>query len=170
MCFQLALRGPEIIHCACSCPSSLHTLGADSHHRCPLQHHTHIASDKRAHTTREQPLTVSPGRNTATMAAPQSNGRAKKVSKPKANGYLNASPNVGSINGHLNGHADKSQSSSVAMRPRKQRRTFSGAVTSIVLRYVVFCVSSLDTAVVLTSIGCRYGTSSSPPPSGVLPL
>ncbi|KZM26183.1 uncharacterized protein EKO05_0000433 [Ascochyta rabiei] len=69
------------------------------------------------------------------MAAPQSNGRAKKVSKPKASGYLN-----GSANGHLNGHADKSKSSSVAVRPRKQRRTFTGAVTSILLRLSVWYV------------------------------
>ncbi|KAJ4403823.1 hypothetical protein N0V91_006336 [Didymella pomorum] len=72
------------------------------------------------------------------MAAPQSNGRAKKTSKPKANGYLNGSPNVGSINGSLNGHADKSQSSSVAVRQRKQRRTFTGAITSIVLRLSIW--------------------------------
>jgi hypothetical protein len=68
------------------------------------------------------------------MATPQSNGRAKKTSKPKANGYLNGSPNVGSVNGQSNGHASKSQSSSIAVRHRKPRRTFTGAVTSIVLR------------------------------------
>ena len=96
-------------------------------------------SDNAAHTAREQPLTVSHGRNTATMAAPQSNGRAKKTSKPKANGYLNGSPNVGSTNGSLNGHADKSQSSSVTVRQRKRRRTFTGAITSIVLRSVFVC-------------------------------
>lgn len=169
MCFQLALRGPEIIHGACSCLSSLHTICADSHSRCPSQHRAHIASHHRAYSTREQSLTVSPGRSTATMAAPQSNGRAKKVSKPKANGYLNGTATVGSTNGQLNGHADKSKSSTVAVRPRKQRRTVTGAVTSIVLRYLASCVCSLTT-VVLTGVGCRYGTSSSPPPSGVLPL
>ncbi|KAJ4311148.1 hypothetical protein N0V94_008102 [Neodidymelliopsis sp. IMI 364377] len=67
------------------------------------------------------------------MAAPQSNGRTKKVPKPKANGYLN-----GSANGHLNGHADKSQSSTVAVRQRKQQRTFTGAVTSILLRLSIW--------------------------------
>ncbi|KAF3035141.1 hypothetical protein E8E12_006500 [Didymella heteroderae] len=72
------------------------------------------------------------------MAAPQSNGRAKKTSKPKANGYLNGSPNVASTNGSLNGHADKSQSSTVAVRRRKQKRTFTGAITSIVLRLSIW--------------------------------
>jgi hypothetical protein len=98
------------------------------------------------------------------MAAPQSNGRAKKVPKPKANGYLN-----GSANGHLNGHADKSQSSTVAVRQRKQQRTFTGAVTSILLRCVCR-VQHLTPKKNLQSAGYRYGTSSLPPPSGVLRL
>ncbi|KAH6643764.1 hypothetical protein C7974DRAFT_382156 [Boeremia exigua] len=72
------------------------------------------------------------------MAAPHSNGRAKKGSKPKANGYLNGSANVGSTNGQPNGLASKSQSSSVTVRQRKQRRSFTGAITSIVLRLSIW--------------------------------
>ncbi|KAF1931480.1 uncharacterized protein M421DRAFT_98626 [Didymella exigua CBS 183.55] len=72
------------------------------------------------------------------MAAPHSNGRAKKTSKPKANGYLNASPNVGSTSGSLDARAEKSHSSTLAVRQRKQSRTFAGAITSIVLRLSIW--------------------------------
>ncbi|KAJ4375930.1 hypothetical protein N0V83_001209 [Neocucurbitaria cava] len=73
------------------------------------------------------------------MAA-QTNGRAKKPKKATSNGTLNGSPNGslnGYANGHMNGHADKSQSSSTAVassRQRKQRRTMTGAFTSVVAR------------------------------------
>ncbi|KAI8931444.1 hypothetical protein NX059_011771 [Plenodomus lindquistii] len=62
--------------------------------------------------------------------ATQANGRAKKPKKSSPNGIANG-------NGHVNGHADKSQLSSPAARTkasRRSNRTWSGAFTSMIAR------------------------------------
>jgi hypothetical protein len=82
------------------------------------------------------------------MAA-QANGRAKKP-KTSPDGFANGSAN-GQLNGH--GHAEKTPLTTRSTRPRKARRTVTGALTSLVARlttwYLIFtflfrCPASLS--------------------------
>jgi hypothetical protein len=66
------------------------------------------------------------------MAAPTSNGRAKKPKKSTPNGTAN-----GHANGHLNGYADKSKANGALVpssRKKAERRGVISGLSSIVAR------------------------------------